>query len=218
MDPQAFHEASGDLDTRIAAALAKLSLAGRHVLGRRAAALSLSAIQSLVLDRLARVGPAQVGELASQLSVTAPTISDSVAALERKGLTSRRAVAGDARRIEIHLTPRGRKIASSQAEWPEVFRVAVAELGPDEKALVLRLLLRVIARLVERGVVRDARMCVTCDHFRPHAHPGRARPHHCALVDMPLSDEHLRVECPDHVAVAPDALRRRLRILQGGAG
>jgi len=83
---------------------------------------------------------------------------------------------------------------------------------------VLRLLLRIIARLVERGVVRDARMCVTCEHFRPCAHPDQARPHHCALVDLPLSDEHLRVDCPDHVAVGPEALRKRLRLLQGGAG
>lgn len=217
MDPREFHEASGDLDARIAAALAKLALAGRHALGRRAAARSLSAIQSLVLDRLARLGPAQVGELAAQLSVTAPTISDSIAALERKGLAFRRAVAADARRVEVRLTPRGRRLASGQAEWPEVFQAAVAELRPGEKAVVLGLLLRVIARLVEDGVVRDARMCVTCEHFRPNEHARRAQPHHCALVDLPLSDEHLRVDCPDHVAVAPKALRGRLRILHGGA-
>jgi DNA-binding MarR family transcriptional regulator len=218
MDRHAFHEASGELDARIAAALAKLALAGRHALGRRAAESSLSPIQSLVLDRLARLGPAQVGELASKLAVTAPTVSDSVAALERKGLVTRRAVAGDARRVEVRLTPRGRRLASRQAAWPEVFGAAVAELRPEEKPVALRLLLRVIARLVEGGVVHDARMCVTCEHFRPHAHAGEAQPHHCALVDLPLSDAHLRVDCPDHVAVAPEALRERLRVLQGGAG
>jgi DNA-binding MarR family transcriptional regulator len=218
MNRRTFHEAAGEIDARIATALAKLALAGRHALGRRAAASSLSAIQSLVLERLARVGPTQVGELASQLAVTPPTVSDSVAALERKGLVTRRAMAEDARRVEVGLTPRGRKLASMQAEWPEVFAAAVAELRPEEKQVALRLLLRVIARLVEEGVVRDARMCVTCEHFRPHAHPGGAQPHHCALVDLPLSDEHLRVDCPDHVAVAREALRKRLRVLQGGAG
>jgi DNA-binding MarR family transcriptional regulator len=217
MKRQAFHEGSGAIDARLAAALAKLALAGRHALGRRAAAAELSAIQSLVLERLARLGPAQVGELAAQLSVTAPTISDSIAALEKKGLVSRRPVAADARRVEVRLTPRGRKLATDQAAWPEVFQAAVAELGSEEKAVMLRLLLRIIARLVESGVVRDARMCVTCEHFRPHVHSGSAQPHHCALVDLPLSDEHLRVDCPDHVGVAPEALRSRLRVLKGGA-
>ncbi|MEW6435257.1 MAG: MarR family winged helix-turn-helix transcriptional regulator [Myxococcota bacterium] len=217
MDSRSFHEVSGDLDARVAAALAKLALVGRYALGRRAAQSSLSAIQSLVLDRLARLGSAQVGELAAQLSVTPPTMSDSIAALERKGLLSRRAVAEDARRVEVHLTPRGRKVASSQADWPDVFQEALAALRPDEKAVVLRLLLRIIAGLVERGVIRDARMCVTCEHFRPDAHPGRAQPHHCALVDLPLSDEHLRVDCPDQVALTKDKLRARLHVLQGAS-
>lgn len=216
MESQAFYQASGEIDARIAAALAKLALVGRHALGRQAAARSLSAMQSLVLDRLARFGPTRVSQLASQLSVTVPTVSDSVAALEKKGLVFRRSVAQDARSVEVCLTPRGRRLARSQDDWTETFRTAVAELGQDEKVVVLRLLLRIIARLVENGVVRDARMCVTCEYFRAYAHPGSGKPHHCALVDLPLSDEHLRVDCHDHVAVAPDALRRRLRVLENG--
>jgi len=213
----ALAEGTGDLDARIAAALAKLALVGRHALGRRAAASSLSPIQSLVIDRLARLGPAHIGELASQLAVTPPTVSDSVAALERRGLVTRCTVAEDGRHVEVRLTPRGRKLARRLADWPEVFAPAVSDLRPEEKPLALRLLLRMIARLVEAGIVRDARMCVTCEHFRPYAHPGEALPHHCALVDLPLSDEHLRVDCPDHGLVPLEALRKRLQVFKVGA-
>lgn len=216
MDPQEFHRRSGDVDARIAAALAKLALAGRRALDRRAGAKSLSAIQALVLERLARLGPLQVGALAAQLAITPPTVSDSVAALERKGLVVREPVAEDGRGVAVRLTPEGRRVARGQVGWTEIFQSAVEKLTPEEKKVLLRLLLRLIAELVERGVVRDARMCVTCEHFRLNAHPGDDRPHHCGLVDLPLSDEHLRVDCNDQVAVAPSALKIRLRVLQGG--
>ena len=36
------------------------------------------------------------------------------------------------------------------------------------------------------------------------AHPGEELPHHCAFVDAPFSDRSLRLDCGDHVVVAPD--------------
>lgn len=218
LKPDQFYHASGDLEGRIAVALAKLALVGRRALDRQAAGGSISAIQSLVLERLARLGPAQVGRLAAQLAVTAPTISDSVAALERKGLVRRVAVAGDARGVEVRLTQKGRRVAATQGDWPEVFESAVAELMPQEKAVLLSLLSRIITELVEEGVVREARICTTCEYFRPYVHDDAGRPHHCGLVDLPLADEHLRVDCPDHSPTPPEALRTRLRVLRGGGG
>lgn len=211
-----FYDASGNVEGRIAVALAKLALAGRRALDRQATGESLSAIQSLVLERLARLGPAQVGQLARQLAVTAPTMSDSIAALERKGLVRRVAVAGDARGVEVRLTPKGRSIARSQGNWLEVFEVALADLTSEEKAVLLSLLLRIITELVEKGFIRDARMCTTCAYFRPYVHEGSARPHHCGLVDLPLSAEHLRVDCPDHSPASNEVVRSRLMLLKGG--
>jgi hypothetical protein len=48
--------------------------------------------------------------------------------------------------------------------------------------------------------VSVARLCLTCRFFGPDAHPGAARRHHCALLDLPLGDAALRVDCPDHQA------------------
>jgi len=208
---------AGDIDQRIAAALAKLSLAGRHELRRAAEAKGLSAVQSLVLGRLAGRGPCSVGELADHLGVSAPTVSDSVAALVRKRLARKKPVASDARRVLVEATALGARRGREQSLWPDVFAAAVRAMSHEEKIVLLGLLLRLVTELVAAGVVREARMCPTCVHFRPAVHPSIDRPHHCALVDLPLSAEHLRVDCPDHVASAPEALRSRLRILQGGA-
>jgi hypothetical protein len=41
-------------------------------------------------------------------------------------------------------------------------------------------------------------MCVTCRFFRPDAHPSSPRPHHCALVNAPMSNGELRVDCAEH--------------------
>lgn len=217
MDQASFQRASGALNERLAAALAKLALVGRSALGKAAQRQSLSPVQVLILERLAKAGPASVGALARLLAVTAPTASDSIAALERKKLVRRRSGDGDGRRVEVHPTASGRRFAERQPFWPEVFAAAVAELSEAEKAVLLRLLLRLIAELVARGVIAEARLCVTCEHFRPHAHAERSHPHHCALVDLPLSDAHLRVDCPDHVPSPAAEVRRRLAVLRGAA-
>ncbi|WP_242908088.1 hypothetical protein [Actinomadura terrae] len=52
--------------------------------------------------------------------------------------------------------------------------------------------------LQDRRAIPVARMCLTCTYFRPNAHPGTDRPHHCAFVDNPFDDGELRLECPDH--------------------
>jgi DNA-binding MarR family transcriptional regulator len=217
MNPRAFETASGDLDTRLAQALAKLALAGRYALGRAAGRAALSPIQALLLDHLARRGPASVGELARLLGVTPPTISDSVAALERRGLVERRSLPADARRVLVHPTARGRRLGLSRGSWLAPFRDLVAGLSPADKTVLFGLLLRLIAALVARGVVRDARLCPTCAYFRPYAHADPARPHHCALVDLPLGRAHLRVDCPDHAQAPPAELDRRLAVLAGDA-
>jgi hypothetical protein len=54
-----------------------------------------------------------------------------------------------------------------------------------------------IRALQEQGQIPVSRMCVTCVHFRPRLHDGPL-PHHCAFVDAPMADRHLRVDCKEH--------------------
>lgn len=65
----------------------------------------------------------------------------------------------------------------------------------------MQTLYEVIAELQRAGVITVARMCVTCRHFRPDAHDGE-RPHHCALLDVALAEESLRIDCPEHEQAA----------------
>src|SRR5215217_6102649 len=172
----------GDVNKKIVASLERLSQALRVLLREEAQERGLSPIQAQFLVHLLFCDPQlrRVGRLAEEFDLTRATVSDAVGSLEKKGL--------------IEKDP-----------WPEDKRVATLRLtasSPEEKEVVMRFLMGLIASLQRAGVVTVARMCVSCRFFRPDAHPGEESPHHCALLDLPLSRSDLRVDCPEHELVA----------------
>lgn len=184
-----------DVDAKLVAALERAGQAMRVQMWDKAKEHGLSPTQLQVLLRLATDPPARrrVGVMAAELDVTHPTVSDAVAVLRRKGLIER----GD-RRTPLTLSPRGHALAVGLADWHERTRRLLSEFPAADKQATLRFLLDLIAGLQRSGAITVARMCVTCRFFRPGAHPGETRPHHCALVDVPLADGELRVDCAEH--------------------
>jgi DNA-binding MarR family transcriptional regulator len=189
--------ASPDVDAKLAAALERVGQALRVQMWDAAKRERLTPTQLQVLLRLAGEPAARrrIGALAAELDVTHPTVSDAVAALRRRGLVERETAS---RRAALALTEPGRALAADLADWDLPTRRALAGLGADEKQAELRLMLDLIAALQRAGVVTVARMCVTCRFFRRDVHADVARPHHCALVDLPLADAELRVDCAEH--------------------
>ncbi len=212
-----FERAGGTLDERLQGALARIALAARHDFRRQAAAEGLSAVQGQALELLAREGPMEMGAVASSLALTSATVSDSIAALERRGLVTRQPVARDRRRVRVRATAAGRRLGRTLSTWPDLFRESLAGLSEPEKRVLLRTLVRIILSLLERGVIQRARMCVTCAFFRPRVHPRTRRPHHCALADVPLGPASVRLDCPDHQPGPPasEALARLDHWLEG---
>jgi hypothetical protein len=72
-------------------------------------------------------------------------------------------------------------------------------LSAQEQAVLLKILVKLIRGLQLKGEIPVARMCVSCQHFRPHAHADADEPHHCNFVDAPFGDRALRIDCPDYV-------------------
>lgn len=191
-------DSRGDLDGQLAAALERVGQALRVQMWDAAKQHGLSPTQLQVLLRLATDPPEhrRIGVLSDQLDVTHPTVSDAVAVLRRKGLVERER---PGRRSPLALSRRGRTVARELATWQERTRKQLSKLPADDKHGALRILLDLIAGLQREGVITVARMCVTCRFFRPNRHPATAaRPHHCALLDMPLADDELRLDCPEH--------------------
>jgi DNA-binding MarR family transcriptional regulator len=186
-----------DVDSKLVAALERIGQALRVQTWDKAKQHGLSPTQLQLLLRLATDPPARrrIGVLAAELDVTHPTVSDAVAALQRKGLVDRDAVS---HRAAWSLSERGRTLADDLADWDRRTREQLADVPAADKQATLRLLLDLIAGLQRSGAITVARMCVTCRFFRRDAHPETARPHHCALVDVAMGNGDLRVDCAEH--------------------
>ncbi len=200
------------LGRRVTTGLAKVGLALKHQAWAEAGGRGLTPTQGQVLALL-RANPAglRLGALASELGVTAATTSDSVSALQRKGLVVKAPLAGDGRAVVVRLTPAGTREAAAAAAWPDFLLEAVDELSPAEQAAFLRGLVTMIRTLQERGRIPVARMCVSCRFFRPYHHRDPDRPHHCAFVDAPFGDGGLRLDCPDHLTAPAEQAARTWR-------
>jgi DNA-binding MarR family transcriptional regulator len=189
--------AAPDLDAKLVAALERVGQALRVQMWDKAKQHGLSPTQLQALLRLATDPPKRrrIGVLAAELDITHPTVSDAVAVLRRKGLVDRDP---QRRRAVLSLSGRGRALANELADWDRRTREQFADVPAADKQTTLRLLLDLIAGLQRSGAITVARMCVTCRFFDRDAHPDASQPHHCALVDMPMSGDDLRVDCAEH--------------------
>ncbi|MGE0869462.1 MAG: MarR family winged helix-turn-helix transcriptional regulator [Kofleriaceae bacterium] len=196
-----FDENSEPIDRRIAKALHKLGLAMKHQAWMQANEEGLSPTQAQIIGALAEGGALTVSELAKQLGVTMATVSDSVRVVVAKGFASKKPDPRHPRATLIELTQLGRKLAAKTKTWPEFLSAAVSSLSEPEQQAFNKALLKMIRMMQEAGQIPVSKMCITCTSFRPNVHDGPA-PHHCALVDAPLADHHLRLDCPEHTEAA----------------
>lgn len=166
-------------------------------------ALGLTPTQSTILSHLASRGPVRMQEVAAHLGVTLPTTSAAVDALERKRLVVRRKDATDARALALELSAEGEATVARLRERSSRLGLVVGALPETEQAAFFLHLVKVIRGLQIAGAIPIQRLCVTCRHFRPFAHPGNEAPHHCALVNAAFGNRDLRIDCSEHEEGTP---------------
>lgn len=217
MAPEGTSSSGNDTRQRTLVALSKIGLALRSQAWKGAAPRGLNPTQAQVLVTLARDGSAglRLSDIAERLGVSPPTVSDSVSALERKGLVVKRAAAADRRALAITLTAEGRREAREAAVWPDLMLGSVDVLDDGERAVLLRALVKMIRELQAQELIAPSRMCVTCRFFRPNVHGNSAKPHHCTFVDAPFGDAELRVECGDHDPADEEGAAELWRVFAG---
>lgn len=186
-------------DSKIVAALERLSQAFRVLLWEAGQSHGLSPIQIQVLVFIlthdSHLG--RIGRLAREFGTSAATMSDVVATLAQKHLIERKPVPNDARATVILLTTDGRRLAKKLADWAEPIRQSLGGLSKGDQLVVMQSLMKSIEELQVAGVVTVARMCTTCRFFGKDIHTNPRSPHHCHLLDKPLSISELRVDCAE---------------------
>ncbi|GEL20112.1 MarR family winged helix-turn-helix transcriptional regulator [Pseudonocardia asaccharolytica] len=179
-----------DLDQRLMDAVERLGAAARAMLRRSALAEGLSLTQAQLLLRItADTAPPQgTGSLAGWLEVSAPTVSDAIQTLVRKGMVERGLRSGRA----WTATAIGRAVARRLRRWQDPLRAALGGQPDAAKATALETLLHTIAELNVGGHISTARTCLTCRFFRADPEAW------CALLETALAPADLRVDCPEH--------------------
>ncbi|TQF77732.1 MarR family transcriptional regulator [Elioraea sp. Yellowstone] len=138
---------------------------------------------------------------ADYLGTTRGTVSQSLIALEAKGYVTREPHPRDRRAVALGLTAAGRA-ALKDDDGAALLAEAVAAGAGAEAATLARLLEATLAAAIARNGGRAFGICRTCRHFRAEAHAGTARPHHCALLDVPLAEADSGAICVEHERAA----------------
>lgn len=182
----------------------RISLVLRADLWTSASEAGLNPAQAQVLRLLAnRPAGLRPKDVAAHLGVSGPSIADTLAALVRKGMVSREADPADARGAQVRATAEGVRIGGIFRGNGSQLASALAALSPEAREQLLLTQIAVIRTLQQAGVIPLQRMCISCVHFRPDAHPGTGEPHHCAFVDAAIGNRDLRLDCGDHEAADP---------------
>ena len=187
-----------NIDSRIIAAMERISQAFRVLLWNESKELSLSPIQIQILIFLMfhSEEKRKVSYLAEEFNMTKATISDSIKVLEQKKFIRKEYETHDTRSYIIYLTTKGLEIAKRTASFTNQIQVPITRLNSEDKENLLISLMGIIQHLNSTGVITVQRMCKTCAHFSP----GNGKTQHfCNLLNQKLLDTDLRIDCPEHL-------------------
>lgn len=190
------------VDPKLVAAIDRVGHALRVQMGQvaRDGGLTPTQLQLLVRLQFERPESARVGVLAAELDLTPATVSDSLRALERKGLVERVRDPVDGRGVRLTLTWDGHDVAARADSWRRASERLLVGMSLEDKERALGVLIDLIGALHRDGILTVARTCVTCRYFV--ATGGASDGHRCAFLDATLGPSDLRVDCPEHEPLA----------------
>lgn len=179
------------MEHRLHVLLERLSNVLREDLRQVATGHDLKLVQLSVLQYLAVANRFSdtLSDLVAFLGSTKGTTSQSVKALERKGLVFRTPDPEDGRVSHLHLTDEGQALAASALPAPALSTLTESEATSDALEALLRHM------LAARGGAAFG-VCRTC-----RFHGDRQGGAWCELLDAPLTQDDAAKWCREHQAV-----------------
>ncbi len=191
---------NSEIDSRIVAALERISEAFRVLLWNESKEYALSPIQIQMLIFLLTHSEEQrkVSYLAQEFNMTKATISDALRVLEEKSLVKKTSDPNDSRSFVLDLTKKGKDIAEKTSFFTNELQTPINKLYSDDKENLLLSLMTIIHHLNKAGVITIQRMCLTCIHYETDS----KNKHFCKLLSRKLETTDLRIDCPEHAQSA----------------
>lgn len=139
------------------------------------------------------------GALAAYLGATKGTVSQTLLALERKGLLVKQPSPSDGRGVVLALTARGQRLL--EAHPLTDLHEALEHMSEPERQALDHSLSSLLLGLLDRRDGRSFGQCRTCRHFvQDGAGAATGGPHRCGLLDIPLGEADAAQICLEHAA------------------
>ena len=134
--------------------------------------------------------------LTAYLGMTKGTVSQTLGALERKGLVAKETDAADRRQVRIALTEAGGRLL--ETDPIDGLSQAASALPEADRAALSDSLQVLLSETLARRGGRPFGVCRNCRFFRPDDPDGA--PHRCALLEAPLTAEDSDQICVEQEA------------------
>jgi DNA-binding MarR family transcriptional regulator len=190
---------SSDLDRIIILALERISLVFRNLLWEHSKKEGLSPIQIQFLLFIYSHSRqySSVSEIARTFNLTAATVSDAVAALERKGLVQKLVSRRDKRMYPLALTRSGRQMSLTLMNWYQPLLPYLQQFTEQSREQSMRFLLQLLNALQPDETRETIKTCLFCGHFREKNSDQEPLSPYCILRNVPLNEGEFRLNCAE---------------------
>lgn len=188
------------LDARLLLSLQRLSDMLKAMQWEQARTMGITPLQLQILLFVGYHPPAvnKAANIAAELQVSRPTISDAVGSLVSKQLLVMEADKRDRRSFALVLTETGTQLMEKAGEYMQPLLTLLDKKSVQEKGSLYHSVYNIITGLLtpEKGGVQ--RMCFNCAHYSGN----KKRQHNCLLLQKPLSSSELQLDCLYHSSLS----------------
>ncbi len=171
-----------------------------RLLSTDAHAAGLAPVQWEVLRYLGRANrfSRTPAALTAYLGLTKGTVSQTLNALEARGLVTKQVDPGDRRSRRLSLSPAGRTLLERDPLAQTL--AATRDLTDAQRTALARGLESILSARLDERQRKPFGQCRDCRYFA-RRHPGGA-PHYCGLLDEPLAQEEQNLICHEQQPAA----------------
>jgi len=135
--------------------------------------------------------------LTRYLSATKGTISQTLIALERKGLLTKTPRPGEARSVVLALTPAGEEKLQDDP-WRQVSQL-IENGGVKTRKRLAAASSKLVGQIIKSRGLPSFGPCASCRYFREGGAPSDAKGKHwCLLFEQPISKREIMKICESH--------------------